>query len=234
MPIPAPTTSMKPPTSTRLVRSSIVPISARPTVSSVAPRSIQRLYTPVRLTIRPIVIEAPNRPTTIGMVSRPDSVGDIPRAICMYWVRKTVVPNIAMPTATLAITASTTVRSANSRSGMIGSRTRRSTSTAASRSPAPASTSAAVCHEAHAYCWPASETQISRAETPAAISVAPTTSIRTSRRRRGRCSVRWSTTDAAIANGTPIAKHQRQPSPSVTTPPSSGPTTVPTPNVAPR
>ena len=29
----------------------------------------------------------------------------------MYWLRNTVVPNIAMPTATLAITASTTVRS---------------------------------------------------------------------------------------------------------------------------
>src|SRR3954449_6727704 len=68
-----------------------------------------------------MIVDAAKRPATIGIVSRPDSVGDLPRAICMYCVRKTVVPNIAMPTATLAITASTTSRSRNRRSGTSGS-----------------------------------------------------------------------------------------------------------------
>ena len=120
-----------------------------------------------------MTVEATNRPTTIGIDSSPASVGDLPRAICMYWLRKTVVPNMAMPTATLATTASTTVWSRNRRSGTSGSRTRRSTATAAAHRPAPSSTSAAVCHDAHANSWPASETQISRLETPPAISVAP-------------------------------------------------------------
>ena len=128
----------------------------------------------MRVTRRPIAIEAHNKPTTIGIESRPDSVGDMPRAICMYWLRKTVVPNIAMPTATPAITARTTLRSPNSRSGTSGSRTRRSTITAAKQNSRPAETSTAVCHEPQAYSCPASETQIRRLETPAAISVAPT------------------------------------------------------------
>ena len=127
------------------------------------------------MTRRPTIVEARNSPTTIGIVSRPDSVGDLARAICMYWERKTVVPNSAMPTATLAITASTTLRSANSRSGTSGSGTLRSTKTAATAQDHAARRRAPrVCHETQSYCWPASETQISRLLTPPAISVAPT------------------------------------------------------------
>ena len=84
------------------------------------------------------------------------------------------MPNIAMPTAMLAITASTTVRSENRRSGTSGSGTLRSTKTAAAQSARPPSTSTSVCHETQSYCWPASETQIRRLLTPPAISVAPT------------------------------------------------------------
>ena len=60
--------------------------------------------------------------------------------------------------------------------------------------------------------------------------------MRTLRRgRSGRCRVRWSTTNAAAAIGTPTKKHQRQPSAeSVITPPSSGPPTVPTAMTEPR
>ena len=121
-----------------------------------------------------MIVEARNRPTTIGIVSRPDSVGDLPRAICMYWLRKTVVPNIAMPTATLAITASTTVRSPNSRSGIERlARAALDQHGAASRSRCRRPTSAAVCQESQSNCWPASETQISRLETPRGDQHAP-------------------------------------------------------------
>jgi hypothetical protein len=37
----------------------------------------------------------------------------------------------------------------------------------------PSVTSAAVCADSQSYCWPASETQISRLETPPAMSSAP-------------------------------------------------------------
>ena len=57
----------------------------------------------MRVTSRPTSVEATSSPATIGIVRSPDSVGVRPRAICMYWERKTVVPNSAMPTATLAI-----------------------------------------------------------------------------------------------------------------------------------
>jgi len=91
----------------------------------------------------------------------------------MYWLRNTLVPNIAMPTAMLAITASNTVRRENSSSGISGSSTRRSTATAATISAMPRPTRAAVCQDSQSKLWPASETQISSADAPPAISVAP-------------------------------------------------------------
>src|ERR1051325_4552319 len=99
-----------------------------------------------------MTVDAVNRPITIGIVSRPDSVGDLPRAICMYWLRKTLVPNIAMPTAMLAMTASTTVRRSNRLSGISGSLTRRSTAIAAETSATPRPTSANVCQESQSNC----------------------------------------------------------------------------------
>ena len=50
---------------------------------------------------------------------------------------------------------------------------RRATAATHRRRPMPPTSTAAVCQETQSYCWPASETQISRAETPPAISVAP-------------------------------------------------------------
>ncbi len=91
----------------------------------------------------------------------------------MYWVRKMVVPNNATPTAMLAMTARTTVRLPNSDSGMIGSSTRDSTSTASASSAIPPSTISVVCQDPQAKLWPASETQMSRLETPAVMSTAP-------------------------------------------------------------
>ncbi len=123
--------------------------------------------------IWPTIVLETRRPTTIGIVSRPDSVGDLPRAICMYWLRNTEVPNSATPTAMLAITASTSERFSNSRSGIIGSAARRSTSTAGISSPNAPITSAAVCHDAHSIWWPAIEIQISSTEMPADTRNAP-------------------------------------------------------------
>jgi hypothetical protein len=79
--------------------------------------------------------------------------------------------------------------------------------------------------------------QISRSHTPAVIRKAPSQSIDTGLRGvRGRCSVFCSSAIAASENGTPIRKHQRQPSHEVSTstPPISGPAMVATPNTAPN
>ena len=60
-----------------------------------------------------------------------------------------------------------------------------------------------LCQDTQANWSPASETQTSSSETAAVISVAPHQSICTLRLTTGRCSVFWSTTSAAMANGTP-------------------------------
>ena len=77
------------------------------------------------------------------------------------------------PTTRLATTDSTTVRSRNSDIGTTGSVARSSTNTAATSAarPSPASVSDTV--EPQANCEPASEIQISSAETPPEISAAP-------------------------------------------------------------
>lgn len=121
----------------------------------------------------PIRVDATNVPTIIGMVSRPDSVAVLPRATCMYWLRKTAVPNIATPTATLARTARTNVRFLNRCSGMMGSTALFSTRTAATRASSDPITMTALCHETHSKLLPANVTHSSRVETPTLMSSAP-------------------------------------------------------------
>ena len=87
--------------------------------------------------IRPVAMLETSRPPTSASDIRPARVGDMPRAIWKYCERKTVEPNIARPTMTLAKTARLVVRSRNSRSGMIGSRTRDSVWTAAASRTTP-------------------------------------------------------------------------------------------------
>ena len=73
------------------------------------------------------MVDEPSRPSTSGRLIRPDAVGLAPRLIWKYWLRNTVPPNRPIPTNRLATVDSVMVRSANSRSGMIGSATRCST-----------------------------------------------------------------------------------------------------------
>ena len=56
--------------------------SRRPTTISAEPDTGKILYLPVRPTIVPAVVEATNRPTTIGSVRRPDEVALTPRTYC--------------------------------------------------------------------------------------------------------------------------------------------------------
>ena len=74
---------------------------------------------------------------------RPASVGVAPRASCMYWLRNTDAPNIAMPVAIEAMTDRVKVRLRKSVRGMRGSFERSSTMTkriAASSEPPTIST----------------------------------------------------------------------------------------------
>ena len=119
---------------------------------------------------------------------------------------------------------------------MIGSSVRDSTNTASASSASPPPTSSAVQPDAQSNLFPASDDQISSVDTPEVISRAPSQSMRTLRRTTGRCSVFCSSAMDSRLNGTPIRKHQRQPSQDVSTrtPPISGPAMVPTPNTAPK
>ena len=148
-----------------------------------------------------------SRPAIIGMVSRPDSVGVLPRASCMYWLRKTEVPNIATPTETLAMIASTTRAVAEqAASGMIGSRdpaldARRASDQQASSAADHAARSART---AQANCWPPRVTQMSSSETDGGDQRgAEVVDAHRRSRRGGRCSVFCRTTMASAAIGTP-------------------------------
>ena len=61
-------------------------------------------HLPKRVMSAPTPIDDSSRPAIIGIVMRPASVGVAPRASCMYWLRKTDAPNIAMPVAIDAMT----------------------------------------------------------------------------------------------------------------------------------
>lgn len=183
-----------------------------------------------------MTVDDTSRPPISGRLMSPAAVGDLPSEIWKYWDRNTVPANIAIPTKKLARVVSDTVRLRKIPSGMIGSAALRSTRTAATRSTSPTVTSAAVCQDAQSKLLPARDVQISSAQTPVTMRKAPSQSILTWRRTVGSFRVRWSSTIPASANGTPMKKHQRQPSHEVSTrtPPISGPATVPTAKTAPK
>ena len=121
----------------------------------------------------PDTAEEISSPPTIGMVSRPASVGEQPPEICRQWPRKTLEPNIAMPPAALATTASVVMRSRNSRSGGIRSVARVSVTRKAAVARAAPPRNSAVSVEAQAKLLPASVTQVSSAVTAVVRKVAP-------------------------------------------------------------
>jgi hypothetical protein len=150
----------------------------------------------------PDTVEETSSAPIIGMVASPALVGDQPRAIWKYWPKKTEAPNIPTPTAIEAMIASAVVRSRTMGSGMIGSRTRLSTSTVSSRATRPPPAMTADCQETQSNSLPAKVTQMSRSLTAAVTSVAPSQSMLTGRRTVGRCSVFCSSTRAMRASGT--------------------------------
>ncbi len=96
---------------------------------------------------------------------RPAWVGVAPRASCMYWLRKTDAPNIAIPVAMDATTASVKVRFLNSVSGISGFLTRSSVmmNRIVARIAPPTMRIVWVLHQSNES--PASVTQMSRSET---------------------------------------------------------------------
>jgi hypothetical protein len=131
---------------------------------------------------------ATSRPRTSGSDIRPASVGLIPWESWKYCARKTVEPNIATPTVTLATTAREMVRLRKRWSGIIGSATRDSTYTASDEGEDSAADHQGGRVEAQAKLVPASETQASRRDAAhdqgrAEVVDGPF------RGRRGRCSV---------------------------------------------
>ncbi|CAM5532239.1 hypothetical protein SVIOM342S_05775 [Streptomyces violaceorubidus] len=157
-----------------------------------APATRYRFHLPVRLITCPATVDDTSRPRIIGRLIRPATVGDLPREIWKYCERKTVPPNMATPTRRLATVVRVTVRFLKMPSGITGSGVRDSTNTAATSSSTPPPVRAPVCQDAQSNSLPASDTQISRAQTPATIRNAPSQSMRASRftvgRRRVRCS----------------------------------------------
>ncbi len=134
-------------------------------MSSTEPTMRYGFHWPKRVMSAPTPMDDSRRPAIIGIVMRPASVGVAPRASCMYWLRKTDAPNIAMPVAMDAMTESVKVRLRNSPSGMSGSFERSSTrmnSAAAMTDPPTMRTVSMLTHSNES---PARVTQMSRSET---------------------------------------------------------------------
>ena len=121
----------------------------------------------------PTTMDARSSPAIIGMVMTPASVGVAPRAICMYWLRKTEVPNIARPVAIEAIVARVKVASRKRVSGTSGSDERSSTTTnrIAARTAPPTMRSVSVLAQSNVR--PALVTQISSSDTAVESSTIP-------------------------------------------------------------
>jgi hypothetical protein len=151
----------------------MVASSAKPATIRIDPPTRKPFHRPRRVMSMPDTVDEIIEPMIIGRVSRPAAVGEWPRAIWKYWPRKTAPPKSATPTAMLATTASVVVRSRKSRSGMIGSFALVSTSTAAPSRTTPSPTSRSDVRDPHANSVPASVTQMSRSQTPPAMSAAP-------------------------------------------------------------
>ena len=144
-----------------------------PAVSRMLPTTRYGFQWPKRVISAPTPTDDSRSPAIIGIVMRPASVGVAPRAICMYWPRKTDAPNIAMPVAIEATTARVKVRSRKRVSGTSGSLVRSSTttnSTAATRAP-PTMRMVSVPHQSK--LEPALVTQMSSSETAVDSSTMP-------------------------------------------------------------
>ena len=144
------------------------------------------------------------------------------------------MPNIATAISNPATTAAVKVRSANRPSGMIGSTARRSATT---KAPAPATAATArpsTTDELQAYRVPPQEASRTTAVTARASVLKPATSRCTrSGPRGGSCSSTTTASTASPPTGRLSQNAHRQPMPSVSQPPTSGPARAETANTAP-
>ena len=101
-------------------------------VISPVPAIGKKRYRPMRLMIRPLAIDVTSTPPIIGVNVIPAPVGLTPFTTCRYSGMKVTEPNSAKPTMKPTAQAIAKHRLAKSRSGSIGSATRRSTAMNAS------------------------------------------------------------------------------------------------------
>ena len=104
----------------------MVPRPARPATSAIAPTTMSGFQRPVRVTTWPPIVEVSIWLMISGIVIRPARVAECPPASWKYWVRKVLLPNIATPTARLAMIMRMVVRLPSRRIGTIGSLARSS------------------------------------------------------------------------------------------------------------
>ena len=128
---------------------------------------------PTRNTRRAPMIENATHPRTKGVSTKPARVAELPATVCMNSGTKEIAPNIAMPARKPVMTAATTIRLLNSRSGTIGSAALRSTATKPARASAATTSGATTSRRCHAPVWPAATTPRRSDDTPAANSATP-------------------------------------------------------------
>ena len=167
-----------------------------------------------------------------GVVWTAASSGVEPCTTCMYWIRMKTAPNVPKLNAKPTMFVVEKERSRNSRSGMSGALARACQAMKATRSATPATISAMTLTDDQPSSLPRTMAW-TRARTLTAASTAPTTSMR-ARAPKSLLSTKNASGIAMIATGTLIQKIACQFQPSMTAPPTSGPTATPRPAMPPQ
>ena len=170
-----------------------------------------------------------------GIIVRPATVGESSCVICRYVGMYEMTPNMPIDSVMPASEARVKLRSRNSHMGMIGDSTRSSTRTKAQAASTPAITRPMICGDDQSY-WvpPHAETRTTEV-VKTAMSASPKPSTDRSPVRVAGSSRKKSAV-ARIARrprGRERTKAHRQPGPSVSQPPISGPATEDTANTEP-
>src|SRR3989440_664774 len=121
----------------------------------------------MRSTSRALSTDIATQPKTNGMSTLPDAVADMPLTACRNSGTNEIAPNIAMPARNPVAAAARTTRLPNSRSGTIGSATRRSTAKNAGSATTAIASRTCTSAPGPGPARPPSRTPTTKAETPA-------------------------------------------------------------------
>jgi hypothetical protein len=180
----------------------------------------------VRLTKRPVNIDAGTVPSMRGRTRSPEFVALTPATTWRNKGMNSVAPKVAAPTMKIPNTRTRITSLENSRSGSSGSGARASHATNPTAAAIPKAMRPMVDAEPQPYCWPLHATANSSGVTDVVSSAAPSQSTWRSLRRWSTRRRASTTTMATTPTGRLSQKHQCHDKWSTKNPPTRGPATA--------